>query len=90
MTIRRRVQYVRIVTLWLLGSVLLLVLLDSLAGDVLIVVALIGILLAAEATAPVYSTPRWRKKLETVISLGVLLFAALAVYRLVNILIVVI
>ena len=90
MTIRRRVQYVQIVTLWLLGSVLLLVVLDSLRVDVLVVVALIGILLAAEATAPVYITPRWRKKLKTVISLGILLFAILAAYRLVTILIVVV
>ena len=90
MTIRRRVQYVRIVTAWLLGTVVLLAVLDSVTIDLLIVIGLIGILLAAEATAPVYVTPRWREKLETVIGLCLLLFGVLVVYRLVNILIVVV
>lgn len=86
MTTRRRTRFVHATLAWLLGSVFVLVLLDSLSYELSFVVALIGFLVVVELTAPLNVRPRWRQRLRWLILLGLLVFAGIVVRRILAIL----
>lgn len=49
---------------WLLASVAVLTAFEALSVDVLYILGFIGLLLAAEFTAPLHVTPPWRRRLR--------------------------
>lgn len=70
----------------MLASVLTLALLDALTVELFFVLSLIGFLVVTELTAPFAVTPRWRKRLKWIIALGLLVFGAIVVRRILDIL----
>lgn len=86
MVTRRRVRFVHASLAWMLASVLVLVLLNSLSYELVFVVSLIGFLVVVELTAPLNIQPAWRKRLRWVILLGLLVFGAIVVRRILAIL----
>lgn len=68
--IPRRLRFVHALTAWLLGTVVLLTLFDSLTAEWLYSVSLVGLFVVIEFTAPFTVTPRWRRRLRGVIIVG--------------------
>ncbi|ELZ09954.1 hypothetical protein C479_10285 [Halovivax asiaticus JCM 14624] len=71
---------------WLLGTTLVLVLLDALSYELVFVCGLIGLLVVTELTAPVSVSPAWRRRLRWLIGLGLFGFAVMVAKRIVEIL----
>lgn len=86
MSTRRRERFVTGQLAWLLGTVLVLVLLESLTLELFFVVSLIGFLVVVELTAPFTVTPAWRARLKWLIALGLIGFAYIVVKRILAIL----
>jgi hypothetical protein len=84
-TARRR-RFVHGTVAWMLGTVVVLALLDSLSYELFFVVSLIGFLVVTELTAPFNVTPRWRRRLKWIIALGLLVFGYVVVRRILAIL----
>lgn len=82
----RRLRFVHGVVAWLLATVLVLALLESLEPELLFVVSLIGFLVVVELTAPFNVTPRWRSRLKWLIALGLAVFGYVVVQRILEIL----
>lgn len=86
MTTRRRARFIRAQLAWMAGTVLVLVLLDSLEYELVFVVSLIGFLVVTELTAPFAVTPAWRRRLKWLIGAGLLVFGYIVVRRILAIL----
>lgn len=71
---------------WTCGAIVLLAALDALSLELAFVLSLIGLLVVIELTAPVNVTPRWRSRLKWLVGAGLLVFAAVVVRRIVQIL----
>jgi len=70
MTVPRRLRFVHALTAWLLGAVLLLALSDSLTAELLYSISLVGLFVVIELTAPFSVSPRWRRRLRSLIIIG--------------------
>ncbi|ADJ13876.1 hypothetical protein C497_16897 [Halalkalicoccus jeotgali B3] len=70
----------------MLASVLALTLLGTLTVELFFVLSLIGFLVVTELTAPFAVTPQWRTRLKWLIGLGLLVFGAIVVRRIIEIL----
>lgn len=70
----------------MLGTLLLLAVLGALSFELYFVLSLIGLLVIIELTAPFNVTPRWRSRLKWLVALGLLVFAAVVVRRILAIL----
>lgn len=70
----------------MLAIVLGLLLLGTFSYEVFFVLSLIGFLIIVELTAPVNITPEWRRRLTWLILIGLVVFAAVVVRRLLEIL----
>lgn len=82
----RRLRFVHGVLAWLLGTVLVLALLDAFSYELFFVLSLIGVLIVTELTAPISVAPAWRRRLRYVIALGLLVFGYIVVRRIIEIL----
>jgi threonine/homoserine efflux transporter RhtA len=82
----RRLRFVHGQLAWLLGTALVLALLESLTYELFFVVSLIGFLVVVELTAPFNVTPRWRRRLKWPILLGLAVFGYIVVKRILEIL----
>lgn len=85
MTTRRRQRFIHAQLAWMLATVLLLVILDSLSLDIFFVVSLIGFFVVIELTAPFAVTPRWRSRLKWLVLLGFAVFVSLVAERIAEI-----
>lgn len=86
MSLHRRQQFVHGTLAWMLGTILVLVLLDALSYELVFVVSLIGFLVTIELTAPLSITPAWRRRLRWLVALGLLVFGYIVVRRVLAIL----
>lgn len=86
MIVSRRIKFVHAQIAWMLGALLLLTLLTSLTHELFFVISLIGLLVIIELTAPFRITPAWRKRLWVIIALGLVVFGAIVVRRILAIL----
>lgn len=86
MPTHRRRRFIHGQTAWMLASILALALLDALTVELFFVLSLIGFLVVTELTAPFAVTPRWRKRLKWIIALGLIVFGAIVVRRILEIL----
>ena len=86
MPTRRRQQFVHAQAAWMFATLLLLAVLGALSLELYFVLSLIGLLVVVELTAPFNVTPRWRSRLKWLIALGVLVFVAVVVRRILLIL----
>jgi len=86
MATRRRTRFVHATLAWILASTLVLVLLDALSYELAFVVSLIGFLVVIELTAPLNVRPDWRRRLRWLILLGLVVFGAIVVRRILAIL----
>ncbi|AQL42267.1 hypothetical protein BV210_05860 [Halorientalis sp. IM1011] len=86
MTTPRRVQFVQGQVAWMVTGLCLLVILGALTLELFFVVSLIGFLVVVELTAPFNVTPRWRSRLKWIVAVGLLVFAAVVVRRILEIL----
>jgi uncharacterized membrane protein YhhN len=86
MATARRKRFVHANVAWLLGAVLVLTLLDALTMELFFVVGLIGFLIVTELTAPFNVTPTWRSRLKWLIALGLAVFGAIVIRRILEIL----
>lgn len=86
MVSRRRQQFIHGQAVWMCAALLLLTALDALSGDLYFVLSLIGFLVLAELTAPFAVTPAWRARLKWIILAGLVVFGAIVVRRIVEIL----
>ncbi|AGB33867.1 hypothetical protein C488_08082 [Natrinema pellirubrum DSM 15624] len=79
-------QFVRGNVAWMVGTVLVLALLNALSYELVFVCSLIGFLVVTELTAPFNVTPTWRRRLRWLIAVGLLVFAIIVVRRILEIL----
>jgi len=86
MPTRQRNQFIIGHLAWSLGTILVLALLGALSLELFFVVSLIGFLVVVELTAPFTVTPRWRRRLRWIIAIGLVLFGAIVVRRILAIL----
>lgn len=86
MATRRRLRFLHAQLGWMLAVVVVLAALDSLEPELFFVLSLVGFLVVVELTAPVAVTPEWRRRLPWFIAVGLLVFAAIVVRRIVEIL----
>lgn len=86
MATRRRFQFIYGLALWLSVALFILTLLDSVTLELVFVISLIGFLITVELTAPFTITPQWRRRLKWIIALGLVVFAAIVVRRILAIL----
>lgn len=86
MAITKRRRFVHAHIAWMLGSALVLVLLDALTYELFFVVSLVGFLIVVEVTAPIRVTPGWRRRLRWVIVAGFLGFSYLIFQQMLEIL----
>ncbi|WP_081597656.1 hypothetical protein [Natrinema pellirubrum] len=86
MPTQRRMQFVRGNVAWMVGTVLVLALLNALSYELVFVCSLIGFLVVTELTAPFNVTPTWRRRLRWLIAVGLLVFAIIVVRRILEIL----
>lgn len=70
MTVTRRLRFVHALTAWLLGTLFVLTLVDSLGAELLYSLSLVGLFVVIELTAPFNVAPQWRKRLRGVIIFG--------------------
>lgn len=71
---------------WMLGTALVLTVLDSLSFELFFLCSLIGLLVLVELTAPVNVAPRWRRRLPWLVAFGMVGFALYVIRRLLEIL----
>lgn len=81
MAVTRRQRFVHAHLAWMLGSALVLSLLDALTYEVFFVVSFVGFLALLERTAPVRIAPRWRRRLRWGIVAGLAGIGYLVVRR---------
>jgi membrane protein implicated in regulation of membrane protease activity len=86
MVTRRRQRFVHAQLAWMLVAVLCLSLLQALTLELFFVVSLIGFLVIVELTAPFAITPAWRRRLKWIIGAGLVVFAAIVIKRILEIL----
>lgn len=86
MTTHRRQRFIHGQLAWMLGTIIVLVFLESLTLELFFVVSLIGFLIVVELTAPFNVTPRWRRRLRWLIVIGLLGFGYIVVKRILEIL----
>ncbi len=86
MLTRRRHQFITGVCAWMVGTVLVLTLLEALSLELFFVVSLIGFLVTVELTAPFAVTPTWRRRLKWIIGVGLLGFGYIVIRRILAIL----
>lgn len=70
MTTKRRYRFISGVLAWCLAGLFLLVLTGWFTYEVFFVVALIGFLVIVELTSPVHVRPRWRRRLQWTVLIG--------------------
>lgn len=81
MTVTRRQRFVHGHLAWMLGTALVLALLDALTYEVFFIVAFVGFLALLEWTGPVRIAPPWRRRLRLAILLGLAGIGYLVVRR---------
>ncbi|WP_246988324.1 hypothetical protein [Halorientalis marina] len=86
MVTRRRQRFIHAQLAWMLAAVLVLSLLSSLTLELFFVVSLIGFLVIVELTAPFNITPAWRRRLKWLIAIGLVVFGAIVIRRILAIL----
>lgn len=86
MATRRRLQFIHGQIAWMIATVLVLAALGSLSYELFFVLSLIGLLVVTELTAPFNTTPAWRRRLKWVILVGLVVFTAIVVRRIIQIL----
>lgn len=86
MPTRRRRRFVHGLVAWQLGTILLLAALDALSIELMFVLSLIGLLVVIELSAPVNVTPAWRARLTWLVAAGLIVFGAIVVRRILEIL----
>lgn len=86
MQTRNRRRYIIATISWLSASALVLTLLQSLTLELFFVIALIGILIVTELSAPINLTPRWRRRIKWILIPLLLVFGYIVVRRILEIL----
>lgn len=79
-------RFIRGLLAWMVGTVLVLAVLDAFAYEPFFVISLIGLLVVTELTAPINVRPVWRARLKWPILAGLLVFAYIVVRRILEIL----
>lgn len=82
----RRMRFIYGQVAWMVATVLVLVLLESLSYELFFVLSLLGFLIVTALTAPVAITPAWRRRLRWIILLGLLGFTYVVIRRIIEIL----
>lgn len=86
MATQRRQRFIHGQVGWMLATIIVLALLNSLSLELFFVVSLIGFLVMVELTAPFNVTPRWRSRLKWIILLGLIGFGYIVIRRILEIL----
>jgi len=86
MATSRRQRFVHGQTAWMLTALVVLAALNTLSLELYFVVSLIGFLVLVELTAPFDVTPRWRSRLKWLIFLGLVVFGAIVLRRILELL----
>lgn len=86
MATRQRERFIYGHLMWVLGTILVLTLLDALTLELFFVVSLIGFLVTVELSTPQVVSPRWRRRLWVIIGIGLLAFAYVVIRRILEIL----
>ena len=86
MATRRRQQLIHGQAIWMCVALLVLTALGALSLDLYFIISLVGFLVLVELTAPFAVTPAWRQRLKWIILAGLLVFAAIVIRRILEIL----
>lgn len=86
MSTHRRQRFIHAQTAWMLVTIILLAVLNTLSLELFFVLSLIGFLVVTELTAPFNVTPEWRSRLRWIIVIGLAIFGYIVVRRLLAIL----
>jgi len=86
MNLHRKRQFVHGTVVWMLATVFLLVLVDSLSLQLFFIISLVGFLVLVQLVTPVSVTPQWQRRLRWVILAGLVVFAYVVITRVLSIL----
>ena len=86
MGVAQRRRFIHAHLAWVLVTIVLLTALDALSLELVFVLSLIGLLVVTELTAPINVTPRWRSRLKWIIGGGLVIFGAIVIRRILEIL----
>ncbi|WP_135855106.1 hypothetical protein [Halorussus salinus] len=86
MATQRRIQFIYGQAAWLLTAFFALLLLDAFSFELLFVVSFIGFLAITQLTAQFTITSAWRRRLKWPILVGLLIFIAIVIRRILAIL----
>jgi hypothetical protein len=86
MATRRRLRFIHAQVAWMLAVITVLALLGSMELELFFVLSLIGFLIVVELTAPIAVTPAWRRRLPWIIAIGLVVFGAIVIRRILEIL----
>lgn len=79
-------RFIRAQVGWLIATILALSLLRSLSCELFFVLSLLGLLIITGLTAPINVTPAWRERLKWLILAGMVVFVAIVIRRILEIL----
>lgn len=79
-------RFVRAQVGWMVGTILALTLLSSLSYELFFLLSLLGLLIITGLTAPINITPTWRARLKWLIRAGMVVFLAIVIRRILEIL----
>lgn len=86
MATQRRMQFIRGQIAWMVATILVLALLGSVSYELFFVLSLLGLLVVTGLTAPFNITPAWRSRLKWLILAGLVIFGAIVIRRILEIL----
>ncbi len=82
---QRRIQFVHGQLAWMVATVLVLAVLDSLSYGLFFLLSLLGLAIVTELTAPTNVSPEWRTRLRWLIVFGLVGFVYVVIRRLLEI-----
>lgn len=86
MLTNRRRRFIHAQVAWMLATIVLLTALGSFSLELTFLLSLLGLLVVVGLTSPVNVTPAWRSRLRWIIAIGLVVFAAIVIRRIIEIL----
>lgn len=81
MAIQRRKRAIYLLAVWLCGVLVGMAALDAFALDRYLAASLVGLLVIERRAASATVTPRWKRRLNRVLLLGLVVFGGLVAWR---------
>lgn len=82
----RRMRFIYGILAWMLSTIFVLVVLNSLSYELFFLLSVLGVLIVTGLTTPIAVTPDWRRRLRWIILAGLAGFVVIVIRRIIEIL----